>query len=85
MESHSKVTQNGGMTMHDPLTLGFVSDRTLLDLIPAGVDVETKGDLTRGMTVVERREKYKNNTNAMVAIGVNAEKFNDLWLRTVLG
>ena len=83
--AHSKISGNGGMTMHDPLTMGFVADRSLLELKPAHVQIETLGELTRGMTVVERREGREPPSNAMVAVGVDAERFNRLWLETVLG
>jgi purine nucleosidase len=82
-KAHSKISGTGGITMHDPLTIGFIHDRTLLGLAPLSVDVETKGELTRGMTVVDRREGAK--ANAMVALEVDSERFNSLWLETVLG
>lgn len=77
-----------GFAMHDPLTIGAVVDPTLLETKPYRVDIETKGDLTEGMTVVECRTRHMLSPdyrpNAQVAVGVDAERFLKLWIETVV-
>lgn len=43
---------NGGY-LHDPITVASVIQPSLVQATRSGIDVETKGDLTRGMTVAE--------------------------------
>ncbi len=77
-----------GFAMHDPLTIGAVVDPTLLETKPYRVDIETKGELTEGMTVVEHRARPMLSPdyrpNAQVAIGVDADRFLKLWIDTVV-
>lgn len=84
----SKLPWFKGFAMHDPLTIGAVVDPTLLETKPYRVDIETKGDLTEGMTVVEYRTRVMHSPdycpNAQVAVGVDAERFLKLWIDTVV-
>ena len=47
-----------GPPMHDPLAVASVADPGLLTTVRAPIDVETKGELTRGMTVVDLRRTW---------------------------
>ena len=43
-----------GAGMYDPLAIGVAIDRTLVQVAPMRVDVETTGRVTRGETVTNR-------------------------------
>jgi purine nucleosidase len=89
-----KYGSGGGTPMYDPLAIGEAVDSTILTKTPMHVDVETRGDYTRGETVANRRGGNERNVlhgdhyeiegldtvkpNAQVATGVNAEKFFQL-------
>lgn len=46
----------GGGNLHDPLTVALAIDNTLGRMKPMFVDIETKGEITKGMTVGDRRD-----------------------------
>ena len=50
-----------GAAMYDPLAVGTVIDPTLVTLKEMHVDVETKGEFTRGETVANRMGSDENN------------------------
>jgi len=62
-------------TMHDPLAIGAAIDPSLLVTQLAPVDVETRGELTRGMTVADWRGTRKKPSHTEVAIDVDAPRF----------
>ncbi len=47
--------------MYDPLAVGIAIDPTLVTLKDMHVDVETKGEFTRGETVANRMGSNENN------------------------
>ena len=83
--------------MYDPLAVATVIDPSLVTLKDMHVDVETRGEFTRGETVANRMGSYENNvlhgdhyeidgvvpvkSNARVAFGSDAERF----LRMLIG
>jgi purine nucleosidase len=85
---------SGGTPMYDPLAIGEAVDASILTKTAMHVDVETRGDYTRGETVANRRGGTERNVlhgdhyeiegldavkaNAQVATAVNAEKFFEL-------
>ncbi|MGC2718415.1 MAG: nucleoside hydrolase, partial [Candidatus Acidiferrales bacterium] len=96
-----KYGSGGGTPMYDPLAVGATVDSTLLTTVPMHVDVETRGDYTRGETVANRRGAIERNVlhgdryviegldtvqpNARVAVNVDAEKFFQLLNSRVAG
>jgi inosine-uridine nucleoside N-ribohydrolase len=90
----AKYGSGGGTPMYDPLAIGEAVDSSILIKTPMHVDVETRGDYTRGETVANRRGGTERNVlhgdhyeiegldvvkaNARVATGVDAEKFFQL-------
>jgi purine nucleosidase len=50
-----------GTPMYDPLAVGVAIDNTLVDEVPMRVQVETRGDFTRGETVANRRNEVERN------------------------
>ncbi|MBI3328339.1 MAG: nucleoside hydrolase [Nitrospinae bacterium] len=75
-----------GMAMHDPLAVGAVIDPSLVRTMPLWVQVETKGELTAGMTVADRRplrSDLKAPANMNIALEVDATRFLDLFLTRI--
>jgi inosine-uridine nucleoside N-ribohydrolase len=65
--------------LHDPLAIGVALDRSLVETQRMSVDIETKGELTRGMVVAERRPWIRTATNVDVCVKVDAERFVSLF------
>ncbi len=88
-----------GAAMYDPLAVSVVIDPTLVKLKDMHVDIETKGEFTRGETVANRMGSYENNVlhgdhyeidgivpvpnNARVALSSDAERFLQLFISRV--
>ncbi len=63
-----------GMAMHDPLAVGAVIDPTLITTQCLPVNIETRGEWTRGETVADRRGLEQATLCAKVALGVDSER-----------
>jgi purine nucleosidase len=90
-----------GAAMYDPLAVGTVIDPTLVTLKDMHVDVETKGEFTRGETVANRMGSNENNVlhgdhyeiegvielkpNARVCLASDAERFVNLFVSRIRG
>jgi inosine-uridine nucleoside N-ribohydrolase len=90
-----------GAAMYDPLAVGTVLDPTLVTLKDLHIDVETRGEFTRGETVANRMGSYEKNVlhgdhyeidgivpvqnNARVAVGSDAERFLQMFVGRVKG
>ena len=98
-----RAEKNGysGAAMYDPLAVGTVIDPTLVKLQDMHIDVETRGQFTRGETVGNRmgqNEKYVLtgdhyeivgydvlSKNARVAVGSDGDRFINLFISRVKG
>jgi purine nucleosidase len=85
-----------GTPMHDPLAVGVAVDPSLVTLREMRVDVETRGEFTRGMTVGNRNGAVERNVvqgdrlvmvgidpvapNTSVAVQVEADRFLKLFI-----
>ena len=92
---------SGGTPMYDPLAVGVAIDATLVKAPAMHVDVETRGDFTRGETVANRHGLVERNVlhgdryliegtdkvepNANVCVDVEAERFLQLFISRVSG
>ena len=90
-----------GAAMYDPLAVGIALDSTLGTLEEMHVDVETKGEFTRGETVANRRGSNENNVlhgdhyeiegvvelkrNAKVCVASDAARFLQLFVTRIRG
>lgn len=99
----ARSEKNGweGAAMYDPLAVSVVIDPTLVKLKDMHVDVETRGEFTRGETVANRMGSYENNVlhgdhyeidgvvpvanNARVAMSSDAERFLAMFIERVTG
>src|SRR6516164_3677463 len=99
--TRSEKSGYSGAAMYDPLAVGTVIDPTLVTLQQMHVDVETKGEFTRGETVANRMGSNENNVlhgdhyeiegvielqpNARVALASDADRFLDLFISRIKG
>ena len=90
-----------GTPMYDPLAMGVTLDRTLVTTQPMRVDVETRGEFTRGETVANRANMVERNVlhgdryiiegvdkvtpNTQVCVDVQAQRFLDLLVGRIRG
>ncbi|HLJ61925.1 MAG TPA: nucleoside hydrolase [bacterium] len=65
----------GGCAIHDVLAVDVVADPTVVRTQRWPVEIETKGDVTRGMTVADRRPHTTAPPNADVCVEVEADRF----------
>jgi inosine-uridine nucleoside N-ribohydrolase len=99
----SRAEKSGypGAAMYDPLAVGAVIDPTLVTLKEMHVDVETKGEFTRGETVANRMGSNEKNVlhgdhyeiegtielkpNARVCLASDATRFLSLFVSRIRG
>lgn len=90
-----------GTPMYDPLAVGVALDATLVKAPEMHVDVETKGEFTRGETVANRHGYIERNVlhgdryviegvdrvtpNAKVCVDVEADRFLQLFVSRIQG
>lgn len=90
-----------GAAMYDPLAVGVAIDPTLARLKEMHVDVETRGEFTRGETVANRMGSNENNVlhgdhyeiegvlplkaNARVCLASDADRFLQLFISRIKG
>jgi len=101
LDTLSEKFGDTGAQMYDPLAIGAAIDSTIIKTEAMHVDVETRGDFTRGETVANRRNEIERNVlhgdryiiegvdrvtpNVQVATGVDAERFIQLLISRVQG
>jgi inosine-uridine nucleoside N-ribohydrolase len=99
--SRSEKSGYSGAAMYDPLAVGIALDPTLGTLKEMHIDVETKGEFTRGETVANRMGSNENNVlhgdhyeiegvvklkpNARVCVASDAERFLQLFVSRIKG
>ena len=92
---------SGGTPMYDPLAVGVAIDATLVKAPPMHVEVETRGEFTRGETVANRHGVVERNAlhgdryiiegvdkvvpNAKVCVEVDADRFLQLFVSRIRG
>jgi inosine-uridine nucleoside N-ribohydrolase len=90
-----------GTPMYDPLAVGVTIDPTLIKAPAMHVDVETRGEFTRGETVANRHGTVERNAlhgdhyviegldkvtpNAKVCVGVDPDRFLQLFVSRIQG
>jgi inosine-uridine nucleoside N-ribohydrolase len=91
----------GGTPMYDPLAVGVAVDATLVKAPEMHVEVETRGEFTRGETVANRHGMVERNVlhgdhyviegvdrvtpNAKVCVEVDADRFLRLFVSRIQG
>ena len=90
-----------GSPMYDPLAVGVAIDASLVKAPEMHVDVETRGEFTRGETVANRHGMIERNVlhgdryviegidkvapNAKVCVDVDADRFLQLFVSRIKG
>jgi purine nucleosidase len=90
-----------GSPMYDPLAVGVAIDATLVKAPEMHVDVETRGEFTRGETVANRHGYVERNVlhgdryliegadkvepNAKVCVDVDADRFLEMFVTRIRG
>jgi inosine-uridine nucleoside N-ribohydrolase len=73
------VERYNGFSLHDPMALAYIIDPTMFRLERYHVEVETRGEYTMGMTVIDRR-RLANDLNKKavheIVIEVDAPRFH---------
>lgn len=72
-----------GVPLHDPAVVASVIDENILETKFLRVDVETKGEFTRGKTVVDVYGVTNKAPNVNVALKINRERFIALFKELV--
>jgi len=99
--TRSEKAGYAGAAMYDPLAVGTALDSSLVTLKEMHVDVETKGEFTRGETVANRMGYNERNVlrgdryviegfdylkpNAKVALASDADRFLKLFISRIEG
>jgi purine nucleosidase len=99
--TRSEKSGYSGAAMYDPLAVGIALDPTLGTLKEMHVDVETKGEFTRGETVANRMGSDENNVlhgdhyeiegvielkpNARVCTASDADRFLNMFISRIRG
>ncbi|WP_448515941.1 nucleoside hydrolase [Pseudothermotoga sp.] len=76
--TYKRVFNIDGAILHDPCTVMYLLHPEIFESQDYFVDVETKGELTYGQTVVDVWRTTANKPNAKVLLKVNREKFFDI-------
>ncbi|MGL4793811.1 MAG: pyrimidine-specific ribonucleoside hydrolase RihA, partial [Aeromonas jandaei] len=67
-----------GAPLHDPCTIAWLLNPALFHGVECRVDIETRGEHTVGMTVVDRYGLSGKPANALVLLGLDRAGFIDL-------
>lgn len=85
MEFHATHDGFYGAFIHDPLAVAAALDRSLVTTEALYVDVETRGEITAGMTVADRRRLTGRPPNLDVAVSANVPEFLDRLVERIGG
>ncbi|MGE5630428.1 MAG: nucleoside hydrolase [Caulobacteraceae bacterium] len=66
-----------GCSLHDPCAIGYLLRPDLFEGKRYHVDIETQGELTRGMTIADERPIPENEANSLVLLEVKRKEFID--------
>jgi purine nucleosidase/pyrimidine-specific ribonucleoside hydrolase len=69
--------------VHDPCAVALVAEPSLIETVRAFVAIETRGEWTRGATIVDLHDRLEHPANATVAIDLDVDRFWALILDAV--
>jgi pyrimidine-specific ribonucleoside hydrolase len=64
--------------LHDPVTIAYLIDPSLIDTKEYFVDIDVDGEFTLGATVADQMGATNEQPNTTVMLGINRERFVDL-------
>ncbi|SDG52306.1 pyrimidine-specific ribonucleoside hydrolase [Dyadobacter soli] len=79
----NRVELNGGAALHDPCAIAWLMNPGIFTTKSCYVDVETKGELTRGATVVDFYNTLQREPNATVAYDIDRDAFMDMLFNAI--
>jgi purine nucleosidase len=85
MEFHAQYDGFYGAFIHDPLAVAAALDRSLVTTEPLFVDVETRGEVTTGMTVADRRRLTGKMPNLDVVVTADIPEFMNRLIERIGG
>jgi purine nucleosidase len=85
MEFHARYDGFYGAFIHDPLAVAAALDPGLITTEPLFVGVETRGELTDGMTVADRRKLTGHPANLDVAVSADVPTFMERLVERIGG
>ena len=90
----TRITRNhmasfGSLALHDPMSVAVAIDPSLVTKQKYFVEVETRGEYTRGQTIADRRRNLRSQTVRVgnpitVCTSVLGEKFIELFMNRVI-
>jgi len=81
--TNKEVFGINGAPLHDALAVSYVIDPSILETKYLRVDIETRGEFTRGETVVDVYRVTGKSPNADVAFDLDLKKFKGLIFDTI--
>jgi len=84
-EFHERYDGFYGAFIHDPLVVAVALDRAMARTEPLFVDVETRGEITTGMTVADTRHLTGKPPNADVVVEADVATFLDRLVERIGG
>jgi purine nucleosidase/pyrimidine-specific ribonucleoside hydrolase len=81
--AYQAIWQFGAPPVHDPCTLAWLLDPHCVRGQDAFVAVETRGEWTRGATVVDLHDRLGREPNCRVALDLDADRYWDLVLTSI--
>lgn len=81
--TENRVELNGGAALHDPCAIAWLMNPGIFTTKSCYVDVETKGELTRGATVVDFYNTLQKEPNATVAYDIDRNAFMDMLFNAI--
>lgn len=73
-----------GALMYDPLAAYYLINPKAYKIVPMDIKIETVGELTRGMTVAERRVWGERNYNIDVVVSIDKKAFLEDFFKILL-
>lgn len=77
--TYKKVFGIEGVPLHDPCTVMYLLHPEIFQVRDYHVDIETKGELTYGQTVVDVWRTTGKNPNARIMLNADSSKFFDIF------
>jgi len=74
-----EIASTGGIALHDPCPIMYLIHPEIFEINEYKVDIEIKGELTYGQTVVDVFKVTNNKPNAKVMTKVNSEHFFEIF------
>ncbi|WAC15074.1 nucleoside hydrolase [Dyadobacter pollutisoli] len=71
----NRLELEGGAALHDPCAIAWLINPGIFKTKPCYVEVETKGELTRGKTVVDFYNVLHKEPNVLVALDIDREEY----------